>query len=514
LELRNKKARMESTKPWHGFKGKEDWPVPVLVAASNDFARADQGNKTLANEYLDSPEVLEMKMEMVCQMIKKSKNLCAYTGAGLSKSSGIPDYATKSKDSIVKAPKIKSSLDALPTYAHCVLTTMERAGYLKFIVQQNHDGLPQKSGFPEEKINEIHGAWFDPSNPVVQFSGSLRTDLFQWMLEIENSIDMCLCLGTSLSGMNADRVANTCAKRAFKGVKGFLGTVIINIQQTSLDERSTLRVWAKLDDAFTILAKKLGFLEIKPFPIIIPEGDVFVVPYNDKGEYCKNSRMILDLRKGAEVMIPVKGAMNEGCLGVVNGKREGHFSIYLEEKLGLSCSRLLGKWWIESAIKGSVPQIPIVNRFPKQAEAKTTDEILKIEKLVISEKEKEKIPEEKEIQIPDSISIVQSHELVTDQESGDNIHLWGLSLSKNAEEIVDYVTWALHPTFRDPIVKCTKFPFVITRRGWGVFKVKVSITLKRKIAEKIGVTTIESSHYLDFSQVGEDISSTNISLKR
>ena len=45
--------------------------------------------------------------------------------------------------------------------------------------------LPQKSGFPQEKMNEIHGAWYDPSNPVVQFSGSLRGDLFQWMADAE-----------------------------------------------------------------------------------------------------------------------------------------------------------------------------------------------------------------------------------------------------------------------------------------------------------------------------------------
>lgn len=45
--------------------------------------------------------------------------------------------------------------------------------------------LPQKSGFPQEKINEIHGAWFDPSNPVVQFSGQLRGDLFNQMIAVE-----------------------------------------------------------------------------------------------------------------------------------------------------------------------------------------------------------------------------------------------------------------------------------------------------------------------------------------
>lgn len=73
-------------------------------------------------------------------LIKKSKNCVTYTGAGLSKASGIPDYASKSEESIVKTQKIKSSLDAQPTYGHLVLTALERAGYLKHWVQQNHDG--------------------------------------------------------------------------------------------------------------------------------------------------------------------------------------------------------------------------------------------------------------------------------------------------------------------------------------------------------------------------------------
>jgi hypothetical protein len=41
---------------------------------------------------------------------------------------------------------------------------------------------------------------------------------------------------------------------------GYLGTVIINIQRTPLDVRSSIRVWAKLDDAFQILAAKLGMI--------------------------------------------------------------------------------------------------------------------------------------------------------------------------------------------------------------------------------------------------------------
>ena len=147
--------------------------------------------------------------------------------------------------------------EAKPTYAHHVISKLEERGFVKYYVQQNHDGLPQKAGFPQEKINEIHGAWFDPSNPVVQFSGSLRSDLFKWMLEIEEETDLCLCLGTSLSGMNADRCAWTPAKKYCKKKLGN-GTIMINLQKTEIDQFSSIRVWAKIDDAFDILVKKLG----------------------------------------------------------------------------------------------------------------------------------------------------------------------------------------------------------------------------------------------------------------
>ena len=63
------------------------------------------------------------------------------------------------------------------------------------------------------QVNSIHGDWYDPSNPVVQFSGSLRDDLFGALLAAERAADLVLVLGTSLSGMNADRVAESAARR-------------------------------------------------------------------------------------------------------------------------------------------------------------------------------------------------------------------------------------------------------------------------------------------------------------
>lgn len=64
-------------------------------------------------------------------------------------------------------------------------------------------------------------------------------------------IDLCLCLGTSLAGMNADRIASTPAKKSYYDPE-ILGTIIINIQQTRLDKFSSVRIWGKLDDVFNV----------------------------------------------------------------------------------------------------------------------------------------------------------------------------------------------------------------------------------------------------------------------
>lgn len=51
---------------------------------------------------MDSPEVLDSKLEMVAALIGASESMIVYTGAGLSRSSGIPDYASKAANSVVQ----------------------------------------------------------------------------------------------------------------------------------------------------------------------------------------------------------------------------------------------------------------------------------------------------------------------------------------------------------------------------------------------------------------------------
>jgi NAD-dependent SIR2 family protein deacetylase len=229
-----------------------------------------------------------MKIQLMADMIRSSTNLIAYTGAGISTSAGIGDYAsgkdintriaqrtssTSSSSSSQQKPKVIGPYDHLPTFAHFAITKLHTLGYLKKWFQQNHDGLPQKAGCPQYLLNEIHGAWFDPSNPVVKMSGQLRSDLFEELLSYEETADVCIAVGTSLSGMNADRLVQTCGERAIesyrklsKANKGTFrqGSIIIGYQCTRLDEYASLRIYSTIDKVFEALMEVLG----------VPSGEV------------------------------------------------------------------------------------------------------------------------------------------------------------------------------------------------------------------------------------------------
>mmetsp|Transcript_111557 Transcript_111557/g.154132 ORF Transcript_111557/g.154132 Transcript_111557/m.154132 type:complete len:92 (-) Transcript_111557:98-373(-) len=43
-------------------------------------------------EYIDAPEVLDKKLDILVDMIRHSKHMVAFTGAGISTACGIPDY--------------------------------------------------------------------------------------------------------------------------------------------------------------------------------------------------------------------------------------------------------------------------------------------------------------------------------------------------------------------------------------------------------------------------------------
>merc|ERR1712172_161395 len=85
---------------------------------------------------------------------------------------------------------------------------------------------------------------------------SLRGDLIQWLGAWAERADMCVALGTSLCGMNADQVPQAVAER-FSQSSGE-GLVIIGLQRTVYDDVASLRIWGLCDDFMVRVAKELG----------------------------------------------------------------------------------------------------------------------------------------------------------------------------------------------------------------------------------------------------------------
>lgn len=101
-----------------------------------------------------------------------------------------------------------------------------------------------------------------------------------------------------------------------------------------------------------------------------PEPDVFLVPYSKEGRYLGEvpvSEMLRwDLREDCK-MVLTQGEFTGDHGDVVGRNPEGHFKIRFFHEIGRKKSfkapmeRTLGMWWIEAAIKGTVPMLPCVN---------------------------------------------------------------------------------------------------------------------------------------------------------
>lgn len=201
--------------------GESEAPCTTWASSSAPRDDHDAPDWLTATEFEDQEAVLDLKCEHLTRLLRLSKRTVIYSGAGISVAAGIGQAARGTADG-------GKSMDAQPTYTHFALGQLSKMGLLHGWVQQNHDGLPQKAGFPQEHINEIHGSWYDPANPVVLYSGTLKREQYPWMREEADTADLVLVLGTSLGGLNADQVATKTAERSCEGKS--LGAVIVNLQ--------------------------------------------------------------------------------------------------------------------------------------------------------------------------------------------------------------------------------------------------------------------------------------------
>lgn len=238
---------------YHGVLCEPGWAPPSCVFHSDAEARPGYETRS-CSEYVDSVDVIAAKVRIVASLIRAHRgSVLVYAGAGLSTAAGIGDYGSRKSEGSIAPHKKRIStenrLGASPTASHHIMAALHRRGLIDHIVNQNHDRLPQKAGFPQDCINEIHGAWGDKKNPVVMMDGALRADLLRWMDEWRSKARICIAVGTSMCGMHADSVPEAIAARG--------GLVIVNLQQTRFDSSSAVRVWGLADDFFRLLFKEL-----------------------------------------------------------------------------------------------------------------------------------------------------------------------------------------------------------------------------------------------------------------
>jgi len=307
---------------WHGRLYNGPVHRPSVTWECNEPPRDDHDcPKWLkASEFEDRSDALQAKCEQLAELMQLSKRTVIYTGAGISAS--VVGQAARSGAN-EQGWKEDGGLYAKPTETHFLLSHLARAGFIHEWIQQNHDGLPQKAGFPQEKINEVHGSWYDPSNPVVTYDGTLRGEECQWMHDAALTADLVIVLGTSLGGLNADQVATRAANRSLKGSS--LGTVCINLQQTPQDGTMSLRIFGTSDKVLSQvcnnlredLTRNLGLEEGQELPLTPPSWTSnmrTLVPYNASGHRVADDEpwMWLDLSTGNKVRM-TEGNNLDGC---------------------------------------------------------------------------------------------------------------------------------------------------------------------------------------------------------
>lgn len=264
------------------------------------------------SEVFDPAALLQEKVETLASMLRKSKHLVAFTGAGISTSCGIPDFRgpkgiwtlqREGKDLPVASLPFHR---AMPSMTHMALVELEKAGILKFVISQNIDGLHLRSGIPRAKLSELHGNTFMemcPSCGVEYFrdfevetiglketsrrctgfncGAKLKDTVLDWedalplkeMNQAEKHCkmaDIVLCLGTSL------QITPAC-DLPLKSIRGGGKVVIVNLQRTPKDKKASLVIHGFVDKVIAGVMDLLNrqippFVRIDLLQIILTQG--------------------------------------------------------------------------------------------------------------------------------------------------------------------------------------------------------------------------------------------------
>jgi NAD+-dependent protein deacetylase sirtuin 6 len=124
-----------------------------------------QNSKFAKFQIFESQEVVNKKVEELVDMILAAKHIVVHTGAGISTSTGIPDFRGPTGVWTLEKKGIKPTIDidfnqAVPSKTHRILKLLMDRGFIKFIISQNIDGLHMRSGVKRNNLAELHGNFF------------------------------------------------------------------------------------------------------------------------------------------------------------------------------------------------------------------------------------------------------------------------------------------------------------------------------------------------------------------
>lgn len=228
----------------------------------------------------------QQQVETIARWIVESEHLVAFTGAGISTDSGIPDYRGPEgvwtrRDAGLEPPRWRVAPgEVRPNASHLALVELQELGKLRFLITQNTDNLHRRSGIRAELLAELHGngqlmrclacdrqhtkesvAWdvnrwgrgYRTERPVegqppcpacgerlissiVNFGDPLPEKELMLAARHARACDLMLVLGSSL-------MVNPAASLVGLALQGGARGVLVNQGETPYDEVMTLRSW-------------------------------------------------------------------------------------------------------------------------------------------------------------------------------------------------------------------------------------------------------------------------------
>src|SRR5262245_35955632 len=108
-------------------------------------------------------QLLERHIDTIARWVVRCGHLVAFTGAGISTDSGIPDFRGPDgvwprRDAGLPPPRWQVPAGRVqPNAAHLALAELQRLGRLQFLITQNTDNLHRQSGIDPGRLAELHG---------------------------------------------------------------------------------------------------------------------------------------------------------------------------------------------------------------------------------------------------------------------------------------------------------------------------------------------------------------------